>query len=56
MMSWRLQLSLTVINENANAFDWYYFQKKYIEWEVWGLIALITPLAAFVMMTLKIPN
>lgn len=49
-------LSLTAINENANAFDCDYFQKKYIEWEVWGLIALITPLAAFVMMTLKIPN
>lgn len=52
----KIILNLTLNNENANAFDWYYFQKKYIEWEVWGLIALITPLAAFIMMTLKIPN
>lgn len=49
-------LKLTDINENANAFNWHYFQKKYIEWEIWGFIALFTPLAAFVMMTLKIPN
>lgn len=48
--------SLTIGYENVNDFDWQYFQKKYIEWEVWGLIALITPLAAFVMMILKIPN
>lgn len=52
----KMILGLTNSYENTNDFDWHYFQKKYIEWEVWGLIALITPLAAFVMMTLKIPN
>ncbi len=52
----KIILNLTLNNENTNDFDWNYFQKKYIEWEIWGFIALITPLAAFVMMTLKIPN
>ncbi len=52
----KIILNLTLNNENTSDFDWHYFQKKYIEWEVWGFIALITPLAAFVMMILKIPN
>lgn len=52
----KIILHLTLNNENTVDFDWLYFHKKYIEWEIWGLIALITPLTAFVMMTLKIPN
>ena len=52
----KILLNLTLNNEKAGDLNWHYFQKKYVEWEVWGLIALITPLAAFVMMTLKIPN
>jgi uncharacterized membrane protein len=51
----KIILNLTLNNENTVDFDWHYFQNKYFEWEIWGLIALITPLAAFVMMTLKIP-
>ncbi len=36
--------------------DWIDFHKLYVQWDIWGLIALLTPLTAFVMMTLKIPN
>jgi len=41
------------LNEN---FDWTNFHKAYSEWNFWGLIALLTPLGAFVMMVLKIPQ
>lgn len=45
------------LNENTNAdFDWKYFDKLYFAWDIWGFIALITPLAAFAMMILKIPQ
>ena len=40
----------------ATDFDWENFGKVYLEWDIWGLIALLSPLAAFVMMTLKIPQ
>ena len=44
-------------NKLASAdFDWANFNKVYLAWDIWGLIALILPLAAFVMMTLKIPQ
>jgi uncharacterized membrane protein len=32
------------------------FTKTYIAWEIWGLIALITPIAALIMMVLEIPG
>ena len=48
--------SYTFDQEKSDEFDWHGFRKIYLEWEVWGLIAIITPLAAFVMMTLKIPH
>jgi uncharacterized membrane protein len=38
--------------DNAN---WHEFERQYKSWELWGAIALITPLAALVMMILKIP-
>ena len=47
---------LTLNKESSNDFDWNNFNKVYVEWDVWGLVALVTPLAAFVMMTLKIPQ
>ena len=37
-------------------FDWINFQKSYLKWKVWGIIAILTPIIAFVMMTLKIPK
>jgi len=47
---------LTSKPEDPANFDWHNFRKVYIEWDIWGLVALLTPLAAFVMMILKIPT
>ena len=45
------------LNKEISAdFDWKIFNKVYFQWDMWGLIALLTPLAAFVMMVLKIPR
>ena len=41
---------------DSGNFDWDKFDKMYLSWDVWGLVALLTPLAAFVMMTLKVPR
>ena len=48
--------NLTLNNETATDFDWHNFSKVFFQWDLWGFIALVTPLAAFVMMTLKIPK
>lgn len=42
--------------ENSENFDWASLHKLNAQWEFWGLIAVLTPLTAFVMMTLKIPQ
>jgi uncharacterized membrane protein len=42
-----------MVSEN---FDWELFRKLYKEWEIWGLIALVTPAVALFMMVLKIPK
>ena len=47
---------LTLHKESSNDFDWKYFNKVYLQWDIWGFIALATHLAAFIMMTLKIPQ
>lgn len=47
---------LTLVAKNSADFDWINFRKIYLAWDIWGLIAVLTPLAAFVMMTLKIPQ
>ena len=49
-------LNITLNKETSPDFNWVSFSKVYLEWDIWGLIALLTPLAAFVMMTLKIPQ
>lgn len=36
--------------------DWDQFHSLVRSWELWGLIALVTPLGAAVMMVLKIPQ
>ena len=48
--------NLTILKGSSTDFDWVNFGKVYLAWDIWGLIALITPLAAFVIMTLKIPQ
>ena len=47
---------LTSEQNSETDFDWAGFNKVYTEWEIWGLIALAAPVAALVMMTLKIPQ
>lgn len=48
--------NLTANEKSSTDFDWKKFNKLYWEWDIWGLIAVLTPLSAFVMMVLKIPN
>lgn len=48
--------NFTLNKETSVDFNWSAFHKLYFEWDIWGLIAVLTPLAAFVMMTLKIPQ
>jgi uncharacterized membrane protein len=47
---------ITFNKETSTDFDWSNFLKVYLQWDIWGAIALLTPLAALVMMTLKIPR
>ncbi len=48
--------NLTFESDPVNGFDWTGFNKVYLAWDIWGLIALLTPLSALVMMVLKIPK
>ena len=48
--------NLTLNKETSTDFDWENFRKVFSQWDIWGLIALLTPFAAFIMMTLKIPK
>ena len=50
------KLSKITSPDNSNPFDWNVFMKVFKEWEIWGLIALITPLLALCMMVLKLPR
>ena len=36
-------------------FDWEHFRKIYRAWDGWGIISVLTPLGAFVLMLLKVP-
>jgi len=47
---------LTLNKQSLTGFDWENFNKVYFNWDLWGLIALVAPLVAFIMMTLKIPK
>lgn len=46
---------LTTTENYTGEFNWNEFNKIYKQWKIWGLIALITPVAAAIMMTLKLP-
>src|SRR5438270_10965824 len=37
----------TLNKENESDFDWVNFHKLYFQWDLWGLLATLTPLAAF---------
>jgi len=41
--------------ENQDKFSWDEYHKLFRSWDLWGLFALLTPLAALLMMVLKVP-
>ena len=47
---------VTSNKETSADFDWKNFDKLYLAWDFWGLIAILTPLAALAMMTFKFPK
>jgi len=48
--------AFTTVETSATNFDWEQFHSLYRAWDIWGLLALVTPLAAAVMMVMKIPQ
>ena len=52
-----LQKKILQITEKkpAEKFELEIYRRYLQQWEIWGLMALLTPLAALVMMVLKIP-
>lgn len=49
---YRLSIGSTSLDDGT----WMQIHRAHKSWEVWGLIALLTPLLAFCMMVLKIPQ
>ena len=47
---------LSSAQTDPDNFDWFLLKKLYKEWEIWGLIALLTPVIALFMMVLKVPK
>ncbi len=47
-------LALATTTRDA-AFDWALYRSKSLQWELWGLLATVTPVIAVVMMVLKRP-
>lgn len=47
---------LTLGKESLTDFEWRRFKNWYKQWDFWGLLAILTPMAAFVMMILKVPK
>lgn len=41
--------------DNQEKFQWDEYKRLFRAWDLWGLVALLTPLAALVMMVLKLP-
>ena len=60
IFSWKLaplqnKIYQLIKNTNADNFNKVLYNSYLKQWEKWGLAALLTPLAAMVMMVLKIP-
>ena len=51
----KIKLLTEVKTEDEPGFDWSAYQKLYKAWDLWGLVAIFTPLLALVMMVLKWP-
>jgi uncharacterized membrane protein len=50
-----LQRQILTFAKSADASDqsWTTYRKLYVRWELWGLVALLTPVAAMIIMVLK---
>lgn len=48
-----LQRQLLKMTDGASEIDWATYRSKSLQWELWGLFATLTPLAAVVLMTWK---
>lgn len=48
--------AMTANDRSGSDFDWVTFRSLYRSWELWGLIATVTPIAAAAMMILKLPR
>jgi uncharacterized membrane protein len=50
-----LQRRILTLTKSANTSDqsWAAYRKLYVRWELWGLVALLTPVAAMIIMVLK---
>ena len=60
IFAWRLaplQNQLLALTRSANdaSFDWTLYRSKSTQWELWGLVATVTPLIAVVLMVIKRP-
>lgn len=51
----RKMLRFVEEGEKTASFNWAEFGKLLSRWDLWGLIATLTPLAAFVMMVFRVP-
>lgn len=47
--------NFTASGLDESSFDWKRYQRMYTEWDIWGLVAILTPLGALTMMVLKLP-
>jgi hypothetical protein len=52
----RKMLNMTLHKKASTDFDWMGFHKVHLARDVWGGIAILTPLAALAMMILKVPQ
>lgn len=48
--------NMTQDKEMLSNTEWNRFMNLYFQWDIWGIIALLTPTVAFVMMILKVPS
>lgn len=46
---------LGIARAGEASFDWALYRSKSLQWELWGLFAIVTPLIAVVLMVIKRP-
>lgn len=46
---------LGIARAGEESFDWALYRSKSLQWELWGLFAIVTPLIAMVLMVIKRP-